>query len=171
MEQNRQYLRQQHRRRLQFRSWVRAAAAIVVLCIVSAVGVYGWTLRRNCPEIMYTIRLLPEHCTQAVRRTTPHTSCTIWNSDSGSIVLMQETNSLESLIKTQYHQYRMIREVHIDELDGRIYVNTLDGNVVLVWQKGKYSFLLGMDGTLSQEERLIQTAESLKVIDIPFFPL
>ncbi len=160
---NRQYLYQQARCKTALRRWACAAAAMVVLCTAVLTGAYHWVQRQNRPETMYTIRQLPEDFTQSFRKTSPHASCTTWESDRGSIVLMQEEHSLESLMQYQTHLYDQQREIHTGTLDGRLYINTTDACMTLVWQNGKYSLLLMMDGT-TDLDRLIRTAENLEIV-------
>ncbi|MBQ9082601.1 MAG: hypothetical protein IJY28_03770 [Clostridia bacterium] len=160
---NRQHLLTVARRKIQLRRWICAAAAVVLIATVSLTGAYSWVQRQNRPKTMYTISQLPESYTQFFQQTSPHTSCTMWSSNGSSIVLIQEENSLESLMQQTY-MYQMKQEVHTAKLDGRLYVNVSDGRMILVWRDGKYSFLLTMDGELNQAEQLIRTAENLKVV-------
>ncbi len=161
---NRQHLLESARRKMKFRRWACAAAAVMLIATVSLTGAYSWIQRQNRPETMYTIRQLPKSYKQSFQHTSSHTSFTKWEADNGSIVLMQEENSLESLMQQMTYMYQMKQEVHTDKLDGRLYVNITDGRMVLVWRDDQYSFLLMMDGALNQTEQLIRTAENLKVV-------
>lgn len=161
-ELNRQYLQQKARRRTQLRRWTCAAAAAIVIGTVGLTSTYHWVVRRNRPETLYTIRQLPGNHTQVLRETGPHTSFTVWEADGNHIILVQEENSLVSLMAHQ-PMYTMKQKVHVDGLDGQLYVNFSDGRKILVWQDGKYFFLLTMEGALNRTDQLIRTAKNLKV--------
>lgn len=163
---NRQHLRRSAKHTVPFRSWMAAAAAVAVICAASlsvpALHARYKQWRRyygTCPEVAYTISQMPENCTQICRESNAYMSYTQWTSPAGDIVLMQEEASLNQLMDgTRYHK----QPVTTDRLQGMLYCG--EDRMVLVWQDGKYFFLLMMDGSLSDAAQIVQTAESLKTI-------
>ena len=164
MEMNRKYLLESTRRKTQFRQWACAAAAVLVIGTVGLTGAYGWIRHRNRPETVYTISQLPENCTQTVHQTSSDTAFTMWKADGSNIVLMQDKNSLISLLENQKNAYGKWDEVHTDKLDGYLFMYAQKKQLVLAWQEGDYFFLLTMDGELNQQDALIRMASNLKAV-------
>ena len=88
----------------------------------------------------------------------------MWKADGNSIVLMQDKNSLISLLENQKNAYGKWDEVHTDKLDGYLFMYAQKKQLVLAWQEGDYFFLLTMDGELNQQDALIRMASNLKAV-------